>query len=53
MMDDPDDVKPDDWDDEPATIPDPDAAKPDDWATAAKPSNDWATTAMSQFSSIR
>ena len=30
-MDDPDDKKPDDWDDEPATIPDPDASKPDDW----------------------
>lgn len=30
-MDDPEDSKPDDWDDEPATIPDPDASKPDDW----------------------
>lgn len=30
MIDDPDDVKPDDWD-EREKIPDPDATKPDDW----------------------
>lgn len=29
-MDDPDDKKPDDWD-QPEHIPDPDAKKPDDW----------------------
>ncbi len=31
MMADPEDKKPDGWDDIPATIPDADAAKPDDW----------------------
>merc|ERR1712029_263664 len=30
-MDDPDDKKPDDWDDQPEEIADPDAKKPDDW----------------------
>merc|ERR1712087_205065 len=30
-MDDPEDTKPDDWDDEPASIADPEATKPDDW----------------------
>jgi len=30
-MDDPDDVKPDDWDKEAEKIEDPDATKPDDW----------------------
>jgi len=30
-MDDPNDVKPDDWDNEPEKISDPDATKPEDW----------------------
>merc|ERR1712000_371669 len=32
-INDPDDEKPDDWDDEPETIADPDAEQPDDWDT--------------------
>merc|ERR1712169_90764 len=32
-IDDPEDEKPDDWDDEPETIADPDAEQPDDWDT--------------------
>merc|ERR1719274_29161 len=31
MIDDPEDKKPDGWDDIPAQIPDPDASKPEDW----------------------